>query len=423
MGGWQSAHQADAPRRMRFRGVPVHAAVGALLVAGSLGLGVGGAQASAHGLKKTYVLNGHICTKVATARHRTAVGHAGDVVCGLSGNVTLKAAGPGSVTLVAGPGHDRLIGSKSAGAHDVLIGGTTSDTFVTGGGDDLIEDNSASGDTIDCSSSSTSVTIAGSTQDDTENSDCQGSNVTDASQEWHGVVTATDGSTTMTVQWSDVNDAAQQWLTANGDPGTATFDISSATVDVSDGGTLAVGDEVEVAANPSDPNNLAGSTLSATAVDAQSGQGGTGEDGGGGQGPCAGGTVTGAVSEDIILTGGSCTITGATVRGDVVVGAGASVTVSNGTTIDGDLASAGASSVSVDGSTVQGDIKVVGTTGAVSLTNNTVQGDIDAWANLGGVSVTGNTVGGDLNCGSNAPAPTGSGNTVSGAENGQCAGF
>lgn len=414
------------------------AAVGLLLGVGSVGLGasLAGASTRAHHAKHTtVVLNGHICTKVATAKHPKVTGHAGQTVCGLSGNDTLQAAGPGIVTLVAGPGHhNTLRASRSHGARDVLIssGVPGGDTFVTGAGDDTVD--TAPNDTITCSSSG-STTIAGDSSGDQEDG-CQSGNSQDASQEWQGVVTTTDGSTTMTVQPSDWNDAAQAWLDANGDPTTVTFDISSAQIDMGDGGSVANGDQVEVAANPSDPTTLAGSTLVAVSVDGQgsdsqstSDGGGDGGDGGGGGGggyvsPCPSGTLSGTVTGDVLLLGVSCTLDNATVQGDVIAGPGASLTVQNGSTVDGDLAAFGADSVSVTGSTVRGDVKIAGATGAVTVTSDTISGDVGLFANLGGVTVGSDQIGGGLECDSNAPAPTNNGgNTVSGGSDGQCAGF
>jgi hypothetical protein len=238
------------------------------------------------------------------------------------------------------------------------------------------------------------------------------------------------------VQWSDVNDAAQAWLDANGDPATATFDITSAQIDMGDGGAVATGDQVEVAANPSDPTNLQGSTLTAVSVDGQgqdskpsSDDGGDGQgDGGGGGGftssPCPNGTLSGTISGDLVFVGTSCTLNGATVQGDLVAGPGATLTVESGSTVDGDLAAVGATSLSVTGSSVQGDVKVMGTGGA-TLTSDTIAGDLVVYGATGPVTIGSDTVGGDLYCDGNSPAPTsGGGNTVKGSDSSpQCAGF
>ncbi len=306
-------------------------------------------SSTAQATKKPVVFKGHVCTSVATSRHTTAVGHARPghpaVVCGISGNDTLKARGKGLVILIAGPGQDRLVASNTPGAHDVLIGATGGDTFVAGqsGQDEFVLGSSTGGDTIDCSNSA-SITIAGDDQGDNSNGDCQGGgNVQDASQEWQGVITSTDGSTTMTVQWTDANDAAQTWLSANGDPTSVVFDITTADIQVENGGALAAGDQVDVTSN----GVSSGIGLVAVSVDA-------GAPEGEGDSSCSGGTVTGTVEGDLSLTSGSCTISNADIQGDVSVEAGASATISN-TTIEGDLDCAG-TVTDGGGNSVQGDV-------------------------------------------------------------------
>lgn len=413
----------------------VRATAAGTLVVGAVGLG--SSLAAAKAKSQPVVLGGHICTKVATVRHHVATGHAGDVVCGVSGNDVLKAAGPGIVTLVAGPGHHNVLkGSTNRRAHDLLVGSGVpgEDTFQTGGGDDTIE--TSPGDSITCSSTGT-TTIAGDDSGDQEHQ-CGGGNVEDATQEWHGVVTSTDGTTTMTVQWSDVNDAAQAWLDANSDPATATFDISSAHIDMGDGGAVAAGDQVEVASNPSDPTNLAGSSLVAVSVDgqgsdSQSGgddgndQGGNGNGGEAGGGwtptPCPSGTISGTTGS-VLFLGTSCTLSAATVQGDLIVGPGATIAVQNGSSIEGDVATVGATAMTITGSSVHGDVRIMGSSGEVTVTSDTVTGDLDVLGNQGAVTIGGNTIGGDLDCAMNATSPTnGGGNTITGSATGQCAGF
>jgi hypothetical protein len=68
-------------------------------------------------------------------------------------------------------------------------------------------------------------------------------------QRYRGVVASVSGSQ-MTVTWSDANDAAQAWLSANGNPSTVTFDISAATIESDTGSsTPAANDCVGVAAS------------------------------------------------------------------------------------------------------------------------------------------------------------------------------
>lgn len=335
--------------------------------------------------KTVVVLDGHICTRTATSHHSKISGHAKNgkpaVLCGTSGNDTLKATGSGMVFLIAGPGTDTLIASSSPGAQDILIGGSGNDTFVAGNqGDDVIE--TEPGDTISCTTGAT-TTIAGDDQGDNEDQNCGGDNVDNATQEWRGTVTAV-GSSSLTVQWADHNDTAQAWLDANGDPSTVMFDTTTATIS----GTPTMGGGVQVESNASS-TTLAGSTLIAVSVEA---------DGSGG-GSCTG-TVTGSVEGDLNAATGTCTLSGADVQGDVSVGPGVTLVIEN-SSIEGDLASSGAASVNISGSDLQGDVTIEGTTGAVSIDNNSIEGD--------------------LNCDANTSTPTGSGNNLQGDANGQCA--
>ncbi|MDE3085430.1 MAG: hypothetical protein KGJ77_01585, partial [Acidobacteriota bacterium] len=127
-------------------------AASALVVGGTIGMAsasVARTHASTHA-KKAVVLQHFKCTVVATKKHPSVVGHAGDVVCGLKGNDTLKAVGAGIVVLVAGPGKDTLIGSSDPGAMDKLVGGTGNATLEAGsGGSDVIDPGSGN-DSIDC---------------------------------------------------------------------------------------------------------------------------------------------------------------------------------------------------------------------------------------------------------------------------------
>jgi hypothetical protein len=212
-------------------------------------------------------------------------------VCGLGGNYTLTALGPGTVYLMAGRGLDKLIASSDPNAHDVLIAGTGSDTIVAGTGGDDIVDEGTGNDTIACGSGGTVTVVDDNSQSDSQgdssqgddnqgddnsqgdNQDCQGDgNVQGASLDFGGTITMVDNTAkTITVQWSDVNGAAQAWLDSQTppDPTTVTSDISSATMEHGNGGTLAPGDDVEVAANPP----ASGTTPVAVDVQADTGDG------------------------------------------------------------------------------------------------------------------------------------------------------
>lgn len=280
---------------------PASFVVAVALAAGTIGLTASVASAHAGANRSVHsptVLHGHTCTVVASGRHRKVVGHAGDVVCGLRGNDTLTAVGPGTVYLIAGRGRDKLVASNDPNAHDVLVAGTGRDTIVTGtGGDDIVEEGPGT-DTITCGTGG-SVTVvddnsASDTQGDSsagsasesnkangtqgsgtgtgqgDSQDCQGDNGDQsATLEFEGTITALPTPTTMTVQWSDVSNGAQAWLDSQtpADPAVVTFDVSTATVEVDGGGPLAVGYDVEVAANP--PSS--GTTLQAVDVQASAG--------------------------------------------------------------------------------------------------------------------------------------------------------
>ncbi len=82
-----------------------------------------------------------------------------------------------------------------------------------------------------------------------------------AAQHWEGVVTDVTGPL-VTVAYHEVSDSAQAWLDANSDPTTVVFDTTSATIVRIGGGTIQIGDQVGIAANP--PSS--GTTLIALTV-------------------------------------------------------------------------------------------------------------------------------------------------------------
>jgi hypothetical protein len=239
------------------------------------------AQAATHA-KKAIVRHGYTCTVVSSKHHHTLVGHAGDVVCALSGNNTLTAVGPGKVVLIAGRGNDTLVGSSSPSSTDTLIGGSGHDTLTAGsGGDDVIETGSGS-DSIDCGSGGTTVTVVGADSGDTESQDCSGGNVDNTSMQFEGTVTAVDSANppaNVTVSVSDMSDGASAWLAANPScvPAALVFDLATgpATIETDSGGPIAKGDDIEVEAN------VPASGCSPVAVSVQS-QAGDGNSQGGG---------------------------------------------------------------------------------------------------------------------------------------------
>jgi hypothetical protein len=198
--------------------------------------------------------------------------------------------------------------------------------------------------------------------------------------------------------------------------------------------------------------------------------------------PIEGHTITGNVPNTLILTGGSWTITNATVGGAVIVGANTSLFVDNSViggainagpgasvlvcaaTVDGAInARSTPAGVTVCASTVKGPINVtgstqlvligdlfggafcgsnhleagannlIGNTGGVDVTGNAVNGTLNFNNNRavpyqqglsGSLTISGNVFGGSLNCSGNVPPPSDNSNQniVKGARTGQCTG-
>jgi hypothetical protein len=166
------------------------------------------------------------------------------------------------------------------------------------------------------------------------------------------------------------------------------------------------------------------------------------------------GSATGSVR----LGSGTTCIIGATITGNLIVPAGASVVLVN-STVRGTLSASRPGSVSVCNTTIGGNVRITGATGFVLLGDpgddlcqpNNIHGtvtlrsnhsgvelvgnhiDLNASVNgttgIGpflediGVEIEGNTIGGKLTCLGNAVQPVNDGhaNTVTGAHRGQCA--
>jgi hypothetical protein len=184
-----------------------------------------------------------------------------------------------------------------------------------------------------------------------------------------------------------------------------------------------------------------------------------------------------SVEQVTVPSGASCTLNGTRVRGDVKVGAGAtliadgaridgniqaedalSVSTRNATFVDGDvqvkrraavrienttidgnlqLEEFGASLVATDsrvngdlqvkkanaadvsGTYVRGNIQLEENRGALVATGNDVRSNFQVFKNLGGVRLTSNQIAQALQCKENSPAPTG-GSNVAGEKEDQC---
>ena len=147
-----------------------------------------------------------------------------------------------------------------------------------------------------------------------------------------------------------------------------------------------------------------------------------------------------AVDNVSVPSGMACRLNGTTVRGSVQVAPGgiliaagvnvagsvqgdqaAHVQVSGtNTRITGNVELEGGGSASLSGATLGGDIFVNGLADVVVLRNNRVGGNIQFTDNLGGGEISGNRVTANLQCTGNLPAPLVSNNTAASSED-QCA--
>lgn len=151
----------------------------------------------------------------------------------------------------------------------------------------------------------------------------------------------------------------------------------------------------------------------------------------------------GAVSLDNVFVpdGRSCVLAQTRLKGNVVVGTGATLTARS-VSVNGNVQAEGAQAVTIEGrsmiggsvqvvqgyaasvtaATVGGTILVDENTGPVSVLRNRVTGDIQLFANQGGATVVDNRINGNLQCKENSPPPTGYGNRAASKED-QCAGL
>jgi hypothetical protein len=155
------------------------------------------------------------------------------------------------------------------------------------------------------------------------------------------------------------------------------------------------------------------------------------------------GTI-GAVTVNDNLTvpeGATCSLEGTRVRGNVDVEEGATL-LATGASVLGNVDGDGAAGVSLSdslvggriqivrggtgsvlGSTVRGDLVFSENADAVEASDNLIRGSLQADRNTGGVTIQDNRIRNNLQCSENDPAPTGGGNRVGGNKTGQCEGL
>lgn len=150
----------------------------------------------------------------------------------------------------------------------------------------------------------------------------------------------------------------------------------------------------------------------------------------------------GAITVDNVKVpqGRTCTLSGTTVKGNVVVNRDATLRAI-GAKVNGSIQAEGAAFVDVSSNaTVGGSIqvkqgkraRVINTrinadlqydsnSGALIASSNTIGGSLQAFQNTGGLTIQGNRINGNLQCKANTPSPVGGGNTVGGNKEDQCA--
>ena len=137
---------------------------------------------------------------------------------------------------------------------------------------------------------------------------------------------------------------------------------------------------------------------------------------------------------------GRCQLSGADVRGDVIIFSGGSLVASD-TRIRGSLEANRADFVQLDGvrvdrnvslkelvgdssridsSDLRGSVVLTGNRSRFEIIDNDFSHDLGAFGNTGGLQIAGNAIEGNLDCLGNTPPPTLLGNRIGGDAQGQC---
>jgi hypothetical protein len=140
-----------------------------------------------------------------------------------------------------------------------------------------------------------------------------------------------------------------------------------------------------------------------------------------------------------VASGHTCKLNGTNVKGNLFVGANATlvaaeiklsgnlqasraaqVSVTFFSVIDGNIEIQRSRSVNISASRIDGNLALVANTGAVSARGNQVKGNLEVFQNSGGVLIRNNRIEGNLICKGNRTAPTGNDNAVQGNKENQC---
>ena len=157
-------------------------------------------------------------------------------------------------------------------------------------------------------------------------------------------------------------------------------------------------------------------------------------------------TITGEFDNVVAIPGGTCTLSAATVDGNVRAEDGSNLVISLGT-VGGSVQGEWGASIAVIGTVVEGDVQCEGAVGPngcqvttanvggniqsdaanggfVNVVGNRVGGDVQVFDSLVPSFISLNTIGGNLQCKENDPAPDPAGlaptNTVGGNKEDQC---
>ena len=151
------------------------------------------------------------------------------------------------------------------------------------------------------------------------------------------------------------------------------------------------------------------------------------------------GTIGAVYLDNVFVPDGArCVLDRTRLKGNIVVGTGATL-VARSVMVNGSVQAEGAASVRVAGAStiggsvqlvqggaasivaarINGDLQLEENTAAILAERNVIGGDLQAFKNYGGVTLNANRIKGNLQCKENIPAPVGTGNVAASKED-QC---